>query len=73
MANYRYCRPLSASSCEKAIAEAGGVVLSALSKAVALEEALMLECLDFIDTYLSYVFADNTFLLSQKSVIFWGS
>lgn len=72
MANYRYCRPLSASSCEKAIAEAGGVVLSALSKAVALEEALTLECLDFIDTYLSYVFADNT-LLSQKSVIFRGS
>lgn len=69
---YRCRRPLSVSSCEMAIAEAGGVVLSALFTAVALEEALMLECLDFTDTYLSYMFGDAT-LLSQKSVLFQGS
>lgn len=70
MAYYRCCRPLRVSSCEKAVAEAGGLVLPALSKA--LEEALTLDRLDFIDTYLSYVFADAA-LLSQKSIIFRGS
>lgn len=45
-------------------------MLPALSKA--LEEAFTLDRLDFIDTYLSYVFADAA-LLSQKSIIFRGS
>lgn len=55
-----------------AITEAGGIVLSILSKTVALEEALTLEWLDSIDAYLSYLFAEDT-LLSQKPVIFLGN
>lgn len=47
-------------------------MLSALSKADTLEEALTLGWLDFIDTYLSDVLAEDT-LLSQKAVIFLGN